>query len=320
MIQRGNRPPYAIGIDVGGTKIAGGVVDSATGEVLLRAVIPTQARRGGAAVLADCMALAGRLQQQARAQEKPIAGIGMGVCELVNPSGKVTSAYNFDWRRLSVQEQLATIAPAIVESDVRAAALAEARYGAGVPFNLFCYITVGTGISCCFVQEGRPLAGARGNALVLASMPLTTTCTTCGTVLNPIVEEFAAGPALLTRYQQATGWALPSGPALFAASAANEEAAMTILRSAGATLGNSVAFLCNVLDPDAVIVGGGLGLAGGLYWEALVEATRSHIYADDTRTLPILPAALSVDAGLIGAAAAVERLYQHADSVRQARS
>lgn len=312
-------PQYAIGVDVGGTKVAGGVVDYATGEVLLRSVIPTKAKRGGAAVLADCVALADRLQQQAHAQGKHIAGIGMGVCELVDPVGNVTSAYNFDWRGLSVQEHLATIAPAVVESDVRAAALAEARYGAGAQFNLFCYVTVGTGISCCFMQEGKPLAGARGNALVLASMPLTTTCTTCGAVLNPILEEFAAGPALLTRYQQATGRALPSGPALFAASAAHDETATAILHSAGAALGNSVAFLCNVLDPAAVIVGGGLGLAGGVYWDAFVEATRAHIYADDTRTLPILPAALNVDAGLIGAAAAVERLYPNGDSARQAR-
>ena len=311
---------YAIGLDVGGTKIAGGVVDGATGEVMLQQVIPTQAGRGGAAVLEDCVALAAQLQQQAATQGWAIAGIGLGVCELVDPVGQVTSAYNFDWRGLSVQERLTTIAPAVVESDVRAAALAEARYGAGAQFQLFCYVTVGTGISCCFVQAGRPLAGARGTALVLASMPLTTTCATCGTVLNPVLEEFAAGPALLTRYQQATGNALPSGQALFAASAANDEAAMAILHSAGAALGNSVAFLCNVLDPEAVIVGGGLGLAGGLYWDAFVEATRAHIYADDTRTLPILPAALGVEAGVIGAAATVWPLGQSSDHGRQARS
>jgi glucokinase len=58
-----------------------------------------------------------------------------------------------------------------------------------------------------------------------------------------------------------------------------------------------------VLDPEAVIVGGGLGLAGGLYWESFVQATRAHIYAEDTRQLPILPAALGADVGIIGAAA-----------------
>lgn len=293
---------YAIGLDVGGTKVAGGVVDCTTGLVIHSEIIPTLAQRGGEAVLADCLALAARLEQWARNQGKAIDGVGMGVCELVDPQGNVTSAYNFDWCRLPVQRRLAEIAPAVVESDVRAAAMAEARYGAGRAFNLFCYVTVGTGISACFVQAGKPLAGARGNALVLATMPLTTTCTTCGTILQPVLEEFAAGPALLARYQRASGRALPNGQALFAAVADGDPLAMEVVRSAGEALGNSVAFLCNVLDPEAVVVGGGLGLAGGLYWDAFVAATRAHIYAEDTRALPILPAALGVDAGLIGAA------------------
>lgn len=318
---------YAIGLDVGGTKVAGGVVDCTTGAIILREVIPTLAQRGGEAVLADCLALAVRLAQQAHDQGKAIVGLGMGVCELVDPHGNVTSAYNFDWRHLPVQQRLATglnrrkdfslsttepktkvftteQVSVVVESDVRAAALAEARYGAGKAFNSFCYVTVGTGISSCFVQAGKPLAGARGNALVLATMPLTTTCTTCGTVLHPVLEEFAAGPALLTRYQQAGGRMLPNGQALFAAVSNGDAFAIEIVRSAGEALGNSVAFLCNVLDPEAVIVGGGLGLAGGLYWEAFVGATRDHIYAEDTRALPILQAALNVDAGIVGAAVA----------------
>ncbi len=296
---------YAIGLDVGGTKVAGGVVDCTSGALMFREVIPTLAQRGGEAVLADCLALAVRLEAWAHNQGKAIAGVGMGVCELVDPHGNVTSAYNFDWRHLPVQRRLAEIAPAVVASDVRAAALAEARYGAGRAYDLFCYVTVGTGISSCVVQAGKPLAGARGNALVLATMPLTTTCTTCGAILHPVLEEFAAGPALLARYHQAGGRALPNGQALFAAVTDGDTLAVEVVRSAGEALGNSVAFLCNVLDPAAVIVGGGLGLAGGLYWEAFVTATRAHIYAEDTRALPILPAALGVDAGLIGAAATV---------------
>ncbi len=293
---------YAIGLDVGGTKVAGGVVDLATGHVMLRDIIPTGADRGGEAVLADCVALAARLQQQAIQQGLQVMGIGIGVCELVDPAGNVTSAYNVDWRQLPVQQRLAALAPAVVESDARTAALAEARYGAGTEFPSFCYITVGTGISCCFVQDGKPLAGARGNALVLASMPLTTVCTTCGTTLHSVLEEFASGPALIARYNQASGRNLQIGQEVFAA-IEHDPSARAIVQSAGAALGNSVAFLCNVLDPAAVIVGGGLGLAGGLYWEAFVTATRAHIYAADTRALPILPAALGVDAGLIGAAA-----------------
>jgi glucokinase len=68
-----------------------------------------------------------------------------------------------------------------------------------------------------------------------------------------------------------------------------------------------VAFLVNVLDPEAVVVGGGLGLAGGAYRDAFVDAVRCHVWAEASRGLPVLPAELGADAGLVGAAAVVWR-------------
>jgi glucokinase len=91
---------------------------------------------------------------------------------------------------------------------------------------------------------------------------------------------------------------------VLAAGEAGDEVAAEIVRSAAEALGSSVGFLVNVLDPELVIVGGGLGLAGGPFWEALVRSTRKHVWSDETRTLPIVPAALGPEAGLIGAAVA----------------
>jgi glucokinase len=78
-----------------------------------------------------------------------------------------------------------------------------------------------------------------------------------------------------------------------------------MLTSAGEALGVSVAFLVNVLDPEMIVVGGGLGTAGGLYWDAFERSCRDHIFADNSRGLPIVTATLGVDAGLVGAAAVV---------------
>jgi len=72
--------------------------------------------------------------------------------------------------------------------------------------------------------------------------------------------------------------------------------------SAGTTCGNTAGFLINALDPQALIVAGGLGLAGGLYWDSFVASTRRRIWAEDSRALPIVTAQLGLDAGLIGAA------------------
>jgi glucokinase len=299
-------PSWAIGIDVGGTKIAGGIVDLANGRIVTRIVVPTAPERGGEAVLADALSLAGRLKADADERGGMVRGIGVGVAELVDPQGCIRSAHLIGWEELPVQERFGRIVPAVIESDVRAAALAEARYGAGRSFGLFVYLTVGTGISSCLVQEGRPFAGARGNALVLASAPLTVPCAVCGKPTRHVLEEYASGPALVARYRQRSSRPVERAQDVMAAVAAGDEVAAEIVRSAAEALGSSVGFLVNVLDPEAVIVGGGLGLAGGLFWESLVCSTRAHVWSEATRGLPILPAALGVDAGLIGAAAATD--------------
>lgn len=292
---------YAIGLDVGGTKIAGGVVEFPAGRILVKQTIPTHPQRGGEAVLGDALNLAGALLTQAAQLGPAVSGIGLGICELVDLQGNITSGHTVAWRGLPIREALARLAPAVVESDVRAHALAEALFGAGQDFKSFVYITVGTGISSCLVLEGRPYPGARGNALILASSPLTTLCPVCGAVTEQILEEYASGPALAARYQRGA----TTGQAVLAAVAAGDPKAIEIVRTAGEALGNSVGWLINALDPEAVIVGGGLGLAGGLYWNSFIASTRAHIWSDATRDLPILPAALGHEAGVIGAAAAL---------------
>ncbi len=304
--------PYAIGIDVGGTKIAAGIVDLDTGNMLHRRVIPTVASRGGEVVLEDALHLADALVSEARSLGIDPAAVGVGVAELVDAAGEIQSAHAPGWRGLPVRERrFSQILPAVVESDVRAAALAEARFGAGRGCALFAYVTIGTGISSCLVRDGRPESGTRGNGLVLGTMPLSTTCTQCGVALRPVLEEIAAGPALVTRFHAAGGEA-QRGEDVLQAAAHGELRAKLVVREAAHALGSSVAFLVNVTDPETVVVGGGLGSAEGLLWETFVPACRAHIYADATRSLPILRAALGADAGLIGAAATAIRTYDAA--------
>ena len=146
--------PAAVGIDVGGTKIAAGVVDLESGTIGERRHLPTRPERGGSAVLDDCAALAHDLG----GGELPV---GIGLCELVDLAGRAASADTIDWRGLDVAR--AFDAPRFaLESDVRAAALAEARFGAGAGRSPFLYVIVGTGASACLVVDGAPYAGARG--------------------------------------------------------------------------------------------------------------------------------------------------------------
>jgi glucokinase len=200
----------------------------------------------------------------------------------------------------------------VVESDVRAAALGEAVFGAGKQSHLFVYVSAGTGISYCLVQDGHPFTGANGNAITLASSPLSTVCTHCGVQLHPVLEEFASGPAIAKRFAQAVGKVGDNGDSsqggaetVFSAASNGNKVAGEILTSAGEALGVSVAFLVNVLDPEMIIVGGGLGMAGGLYWDAFQRGCREHIFADNSRQVPIVSAKLGIDAGIVGAASTV---------------
>lgn len=295
------------GIDLGGTKIAAGLVEFPGGRILAKEVIPTLPLRGGEAVASDMLDLATRLQVRASGLGKNIEGIGVGIAELVDLEGEIASDYLTRWRGPGVKEMLAQIAPTCIEADVRAAALAEALFGAGRKFENFVYVSVGTGISHTLVLGGRPYAGAHGNALMVASEPLTSVCEKCGTVQDQVLEKYAAGPSLVDRYNRRSGASLQRAEEVATAAAAGDPDAREVVVSAAKSLGNSVGFLINVLDPEAVVVGGGLGVSGGLYWDSFVLSTRGHIGSIVPNDLPILPAELGVDSGVIGAAATIWR-------------
>ena len=261
---------FVAGVDVGGTKIDACILDPSTGIVSERARIPSRCERGGRAVLADCVDLVRRLSDSAR-----VACVGIGLCEFVSSEGRPTSAFTVDWRHLDIERAFAGIAPVHLESDVRAGAIAEGRLGAGRGIRgPWLYVSVGTGISHTLMLDGRPFAGARGNAVVVGAPP---------------VERVASGLAL----ERATGRA--SAEDVLADAGLD-----TTVANATAALGLALAALINALDPAAVVVGGGLGLVDS-YRAAAVEAMRPAVEALDTRSVPVLAASLGSLAGPVGA-------------------
>ncbi len=301
---------YAIGIDVGGTKIAIGKVDR-YGKISQRRQIPTLATRGGGAILEDVYHLAQELIAGTPADNRDVSqlavhqqpnGIGVSVCELVDLAGNITASDTINWMELPVQTILSKLAPSVVESDVRAHALAEAMFGYGQKYKSFVFISVGTGISSCLVLDGKPYAGSRGNAIVLSSMPLTV-FDADDRKLEFRLEPFASGSGMVERFNRLHNTGETRAESIVAAAEAGDARAAHILMTAGTALGSAVAWLVNVLDPDAIIMGGGLGLAAGQYWDSFVASTRQHIYSYQTKELPILKARCGADAGIIGAAA-----------------
>lgn len=289
---------YAIGLDIGGTHLRGGIVELASGRIVTKRIIPTEPKRGGEAVLADARRLVEALMAEAVKLGVNIVGIGLGVCELVDPEGDVTSSHAVVWDGMPIRETFSRLAPCVVESDVRAAALAEARFGAGRPFKIVAYITVGTGISCCLVQSGKVYAGARGNALILAGSPLTAICSACGTRYQTVLGDVAAGPALAARYNRVRRGRVSGGEEVMAAADQGDAAAIEVVQTAGEALGVSSE--------------GVWGWPGGGFTGPALFRPPDLIFGrtDNTRALPILPAELGPDVGLVGAAMATgQRLF-----------
>lgn len=292
----------AIGIDVGGTKIAAGLVVAPEGRVLARCVTPTHPEQGGEAVLTHVIALTRSLIQEAKKHGLQPGAIGLGVAELVDCQGNVLSNATIGWKGLAVRERLRSVLPTRIEADVRAAALAEARVGAGRGRQSFVYVTVGTGISACLVVDGKPFTGAHGFTGTFASSRGLIPGDAGVLVSGPPVEKFAGGPGLASRYAMAKRGFNGTAEDVLDLAESGEPQARLVVESAGQALGAAIAQLVNVLDPEAVVIGGGLGSAGGLYAKSIEPILRRHIWCDLQRNVPLTTAQLGADAGLIGAA------------------
>jgi glucokinase len=267
---------------------------------------PTSPKRGGDAVSMDVLELARSLQAEAKRLGFHPTSIGIGLCELVGPDGQILSNATVDWmgNRVHVEIEHETRLPAFFDADVRAAARAEAHFGGGRNFGCFLYITVGTGISASLVLNKRPFAGAKGLTGTFASGESLMPDSSGRLVSGPPLEQFASGPALAARFAATSAGFLGAAPDVLALAERGDPLARPIVETAGRALGAAIAHLVNVLDPDAVVIGGGLGLATGLYRQSLEEAVRQYVWSELHRDVPLLSGSLGNDAGIIGAALA----------------
>lgn len=272
--------------------------------------MPTPAgEAAGAAFVDDIAAVASAMIDESAGRGEPVGGIGIGVCELVTPDGSIASCHRLPWYGLKVAERLAAIGPAVIESDVRAAAIAEARYGAGSAADPIYYLNIGTGISGCLVQGGIAYRGARGNALVVGSMASLLELAD-GEQLEPLsLEQQFGGGGLVDAYCREGFTATTSALQVLAAAEQGEPVANRIVGSAAHAIGVRLGLVIDLLDPAMVVVGGGIAAAAGPFWPALIAATRHHIWSTDTRLLAIERAAFGARSGVVGAAiVAADRL------------
>jgi glucokinase len=287
----------AAGLDVGGTKIAGGLVTEA-GELLHEIVRPCPA--GGDPELRGTLAVAAELVREAGERGVELLAVGAGFPEYVDPHGRLTSREVLAWSRQPA-DLLATLAagrPCVVDSDVRCGALAESRLGAGAGCESFLYVSLGTGLSSALVVDGRPLPGRRGEALALNELDVPAHVEP-GWTGN--LEAYCSGAGMRARYAALAGADGGDARGLAARAAAGDAHAVAVLTSAGTALGHVLGRLVGVLDPAAVVLGGGLGSADGPL-HARLAAAFATATAGRPDAPPLRAARLGARAGVVGAA------------------
>jgi glucokinase len=290
-----------LGIDVGGTNIRAGLFSSRSGTLRCVHTAPTEASAGGPHALARVAALVRDVVAEGEAVALRPHQVGIGVPELVGLSERIDSRCTLPWRAEVVRARLRGYGKVTIASDVRAAALAEARLGAGREQPIFLYVSVGTGISCTLVIAGRPFAGTHGHAISFASGPTCVTSSAGGKPRTESLEGRASGPGIVRR-ANALGLAAPDAAAVCRAALEGPGVARNVVDAAATELAIHVAIVANALDPALIVVGGGLGCARGRYWSTFRAALPRYAWGPYARRLRVRRAALGTCAGMIGAA------------------
>ncbi len=304
-----------VGIDVGGTKTLVGLFE----EDGRRLAVEEFVTRNGGDDIERVVALgASTLDRWQRdestaawASPSSLRGIAAGFPEYVSREGLLTSHEVLTWSTQPHSLLAAALhplgldgLPLVIESDVRLGAWGEARYGVGVDARDFVYISLGTGLSSTVVLDGRPWAGVRGEAIGLGEWhPLVDVSGPLATEgFRGNLEGYASGAGIAARFERITGGTTTTRE-LVAAAEAGDDLSRAILVSAGTAIGRACSEIVNVLDPAAIVLGGGLGAAPTPVRDAI---HRSYEALGGSRAgrPPLVVAHNGADAGLLGAAAA----------------
>jgi glucokinase len=306
--------PHAIGLDIGGTKIAAGVVTIA-GHVLSRTRVPTPPGDDEAGTVAAMV----KVVDQLRARHPEVAAVGVGAAGLVEwPRGLIRWAPHNSYRRLDLRRLLheQTGLPTTVDNDANAAAWAEARFGAGAGSDDLVLVAVGTGIGGGLVLAGSVYRGSSGLGAEVGHMVVDPDGAACACGSRGCLEAMASGSAL-GRDGRAAAEADPGGRLATLAGGAERVTGETVFRAAqqgdptarslfertGFWLGVGLASLVTIFDPDVVVIGGGLATTGELLLAPARASLERYVFGRAHRDLPpVAPARLGSDAGLVGAA------------------
>ena len=292
---------------MGGTKILAGVV-AADGTVVEVVHAETPARSDAPQVVEDTIVRA----VQRLAVRNAVAGVGVGAAGFVGLDGVVRFAPHVSWRDEPLQQRLTDRLglPVRVDNDANTTALAELTVGAARGVDEALCITLGTGIGGAIVTGGELRRGFQGLAGEFGHMQVVPDGEPCPCGQRGCWEQYSSGTALR---RAALAHGAPdgtAGPQVTSAAREGARWALAAFDDVGTWLGVGVAGLCSALDPEVVVVGGGLSAAGELLLEPARRALVAKLPGREHRTLPrLVGAGCGPEAGMVGAAELARRAF-----------
>jgi glucokinase len=305
---------YAIGVDIGGTKIQIAAVD-AEGNIVQKILVPTEAKRGPKQVMDKV--LEGIEHISAVMPPSDIAaGIGVGSAGQIDyRTGEVVFAGDTlpGWTGMPIKRQVEERfgKPAFVDNDVNVIAVAEKVFGAGRQYSSFICLALGTGVGGAVVESGQLVRGAFGGAGELGHVSVDFNGPLCGCGNNGCIELYASGTGIARMGREMleagggeASW-LPQSRDIIQAWLQGERMASELMDRVFRALGAAVAGFIHTFNPEAVIIGGGVSETGPVFFEELDKQVKNRTTPGMLKVCRLLPAYVGADAGVIGAAAQV---------------
>jgi glucokinase len=298
---------YALAIDIGGTKIAAALVNR-EGVIVHRHVRATHAELGAPAILQTVFEAGREILDRAHREDVPVIGVGIGTGGQVNTDlGSISYASDTlpGWSGLPLADEVRKVLGlnVWVDNDVNAMALGELYFGAGRGYQEALFVAVGTGLGGAIVRQGQIWRGTSWTAGEICHMIVaidgSRRCS-CGAMGH--LETYTSGPSIAARYSELAGISEAIDlPAVAARARDNDSLALQAIAEGATTLGIALGGLLNVLDPQLLVIGGGVPEIGELWWRPFESGLRANPMPGPAR-IALRRAELGPDAALSGAA------------------
>ena len=292
---------YGFGIDLGGTTVKIAYFDE-TGTMLKKWEIPTVTTGGGSQILPDIAASIRAFLDDRQISNSQILGLGIGVPGPVNSKGVVNKCINLGWGVFNIAEELSKLTgfPVKAGNDANVAALGEYWKGGGKGCDNMVFVTLGTGVGGGIVIGGQLLHGSHGSGAEIGHMVLNAKETAvCGCGKRGCVEQYGSATGIV-RMAKLHGMGDVTCKDIFDAGKAGDKIALEVLDEYYDYMGQFLGSLCSAVDPEVVVLGGGVSKAGNVLLEGIEPAFHKYVFHAASGVRFAL-ASLGNDAGAYGA-------------------